>query len=203
MPSPVTFLLSPAFLGGNRGRMLMDERAAFPLAARLREGGAGIGEVFSFVSQLYFRGKLHYARAFARPASGLPGALVITSTRGLVDPDATVTRGDLAEMGAVDIDADLPAFRAPFAEAVRALAAADPAGAVVLLGSVASGKYVDVLLAEMGERLLFPVEFVGRGDMSRGALMLRAAESGVELEYQPVAGAVRRGPRAPKVPPRR
>src|SRR6185295_18728316 len=70
---------------------------------------------------------------------------------------------------------------------------------VVLLGSIATGKYVDVLLDVVGERLLFPTEFVGRGDMSRGALLLRAARSEVELGYAPVAGAVRRGPRARKV----
>jgi hypothetical protein len=70
---------------------------------------------------------------------------------------------------------------------------------VVLLGSIATGKYVDVLLEIMGTRLLFPTDFVGRGDMSRGALMLRAARKGSELSYEPVAGAVRRGRRARRV----
>jgi hypothetical protein len=72
-----------------------------------------------------------------------------------------------------------------------------------LLGSVATGKYVDVLLGAFGERLLFPPEFVGRGDMSRGALLLRAAEAGTELTYGPVVGAIRRGRRPPKLAPRR
>jgi hypothetical protein len=58
---------------------------------------------------------------------------------------------------------------------------------------------VDVLLDVVGERLLFPTEFVGRGDMSRGALLLRAARTDAELIYASVAGAVRRGPRAGKV----
>jgi hypothetical protein len=71
----------------------------------------------------------------------------------------------------------------------------------VLLGSVATGKYVDVLLEFMGERLLFPREFVGRGDMSRGALLLRAVREGKELAYEPVAGAIRHGRRAAKVGP--
>jgi hypothetical protein len=66
---------------------------------------------------------------------------------------------------------------------------------------VATGKYVDVLLDVVGERLLFPTEFVGRGDMSRGALLLRAARAERELAYAAVAGAVRRGPRARKVEP--
>lgn len=202
MANARTFLLSPAFLGGNRGRMLMDERSSFPLAVRLRAGGASLGEVFAFVSQLYFRGKLRYAHAFARPAPGAPGVLVITSARGLVPPEQSVTRDDLVEMAGVDIDTDLPAYRIPFAHDAAELATATAPGDVVLLGSVASGKYVDVLLEGLGERLLFPAEFVGRGDMSRGALLLRAAESGVELEYRPVQGAVRRGPRAPRVGPR-
>jgi hypothetical protein len=67
---------------------------------------------------------------------------------------------------------------------------------------VATGKYVDVLLEVMGERLLFPVDFVGRGDMSRGGLLLRAAEQGRELHYEPVAGAVRRGRRPPRLAPK-
>src|SRR5262249_32645808 len=70
----------------------------------------------------------------------------------------------------------------------------------VLLGSIASDKYVELLLEILGQRLLFPVDFVGRGDMSRGGLMLRAARSGTELPYGPVQGAVRRGPRPPRLP---
>lgn len=202
MASARTFLLSPAFLGGNRGRMLLDERSVSPLAVRLREGTTSLGELFGFVSQLYFRGKLRYARVFERPSAGAPGTLVITSTRGLLDPDVPVARADVAELASVDIDLGLPAYRVPFTRAVRDLGAAAPGAEVVLLGSIASGKYVDVLLEVLGDRLLFPVDFVGRGDMSRGALLLRAAEAGVELQYQPVIGAVRRGPRAPRIPPR-
>ena len=67
------------------------------------------------------------------------------------------------------------------------------------MGSIATGKYVDVLERVFGERLLFPAEFVGRGDMSRGGMMLRAARAGEELEYRPIAGAARRGPRPPKL----
>ena len=72
---------------------------------------------------------------------------------------------------------------------------------MILLGSVASGKYVDVLLPIFGERLLFPGSFVGRGDMSRGGLMLRAVAAGEELEYQALAGAVRHGQRPAKLAP--
>ena len=72
---------------------------------------------------------------------------------------------------------------------------------VVLLGSIASGKYVDVLQPVFGDRLVFPSAFVGRGDMSRGGLMLRCVLDGVELDYVPVAGATRRGQRPPKLEP--
>jgi hypothetical protein len=71
---------------------------------------------------------------------------------------------------------------------------------IVLLGSIASGKYVDILGRVFGERLVFPADFVGRGDMSRGGLMLRRVREGRELDYTPVLTAVRRGPRPPKLP---
>jgi hypothetical protein len=73
---------------------------------------------------------------------------------------------------------------------------------VVLLGSIATGKYVDVLTTMLGERLRFPIAFVGRGDMSRGGLMLRCVAAGTELEYVTVAPDVRRhGVRPPRLAP--
>jgi len=74
---------------------------------------------------------------------------------------------------------------------------------VILLGSIASGKYVDVLLATFRDRLRFPSEFIGRGDMSRGGLMLRCAVDRQELSYVAVAGAIVSGKRPPKLAPRR
>jgi len=76
-------------------------------------------------------------------------------------------------------------------------------GEVILLGSIATGKYVDLLLANLGQRLRFPADFVGRGDMSRGGLMLRCAADLHELSYVPVAGAILNGKRPPKLVPRR
>ena len=70
---------------------------------------------------------------------------------------------------------------------------------IVLLGSIATGKYVDPLLTVFGERLLFPESFVGRGDMSRGGLLLRATREGTELEYASLAGSERHGRRPPKL----
>lgn len=195
------FLLSPAHCGGKRAAILLNEHATFPLAQRLRSSGLTLGEAFSFLSGLYFRGKLTYAARFAVPPAGQAGVQVITTDRGLLPVDTAVGLRDLREFGTVDIRADAPLYRTPLERDLIRLQSVEDLE-IVLLGSVASGKYVDVLLDAMGERLLFPVEFVGRGDMSRGALLLRAAEAGRELVYQPVAGAVRRGRRPPKLPPR-
>ena len=194
----VTFLLSPAWCGGKRAQMLLNERATFALAQRLGQpGGASIGEVFSFLSGLYFRGKIAYVQKFARPGEGA-GALVITPTRGLVPIDTPLSRADLVEFAAVDIATSDERFRRPFERDIAALATRIT-GNVVLLGSVATGKYVDILVDLLGDRLFFPGDFVGRGDMSRGGLMLRRAREGRELDYIPVAGAVRHGPRPPKL----
>ncbi len=196
------FLLSPAHCGGKRAAILLNERADFPLAQRLRSPGITLGEAFSFLSGLYFRGKLTYAAHFARPPEGHAGVRVITTDRGLLPPDTPIGARELREFGTVDIRADRPEYHRPLRRDLGPLEELDGLE-IVLLGSVATGKYVDVLLERLGERLLFPVEFVGRGDMSRGALLLRAAEAGRELTYEPVAGAVRRGPRPPKLAPRR
>jgi hypothetical protein len=196
------FLLSPAHCGGKRAAILLNERADFPLAQRLRSRGITLGEAFSFLSGLYFRGKLTYAAHFARPPESQAGVRVITTDRGLLPPDTPIGARELREFGTVDIRADRPEYHTPLRRDLGPLEELDGLE-IVLLGSVATGKYVDVLLERLGERLLFPVEFVGRGDMSRGGLLLRAAETGRELTYEPVAGAVRRGPRPPKLAPRR
>jgi hypothetical protein len=179
----------------------MSPRATFPLAARLRTPeGAQIGEVFSFLSGLYFRGKLTYAAAFASTVERVPGILVVTTDRGLVPPETMIRVEDLVAFAGVDIGAADERFRSPMRRDIEALATAlGEDGVVVLLGSIATGKYVDLLIEHMGERLLFPIDFVGRGDMSRGGLLLRHARSGVELPYAPVVGAVRHGKRPPKL----
>ena len=198
------FLLSPAHCGGRRAQLLFREEAAFPLAVRMRETGAPIGEVFAFLSGLYFRGKLAYGHAFARRASTPHGVLVITPGLGLIDPARVVTLADLRGIAAVGVAVDEPRYRAPLEEHAAALAASLTGDdRVVLLGSIATGKYVDVIERHLDGRLRFPAEFVGRGDMSRGGLMLRCVESRQELTYVPIAGAVRHGPRPPKLEPLR
>ena len=188
--------------------MVMSERAQFDLAMRLRNGGGvAIGEVFAFVSGLYFKGKLTYALEFARPpepgaALAGSGVLVITPTAGLRAAETAITMDALRRFAGVDIAANDPRYRRPLVASARALdEEIGPECDVVLLGSIASAKYVDVLTDVFGERLLFPIDFVGRGDMSRGGLLLRCVRSGEELRYAPVAGAVRHGPRPPRLAP--
>ena len=201
-PAPARiFLLSPANAAGLRARMILSESAEFALAARLRQEGLPLGEVFSFISGLYFRGKLAYARAFAPAANGVSGSFVITAAGGLVPPDTVVNVERLREISSVPIEAKEPRYRKPLErDARRLLRRVGSECEVVLLGSVATPKYVEPLLEVFGERLMFPAEFAGRGDMSRGGLMLRCARSGAELTYVPVATAVRHGPRPPKLP---
>jgi len=195
------FLLSPASTSGRRAALLFSDGAAFPLALAVREaGGATVGDVFSFLSGLYFRGKLAYATRFAAPPAGTPGALVITSSRGLMPPDSRVDLGVLREFAGVPIDVHEERYRAPLLrDAVRLRDSIDERTEVVLLGSIATDKYVSLLQDVFGERLKFPLEFVGRGDMSRGGLMLRCVDSATELTYTAIAGAVRRGQRPPKL----
>jgi hypothetical protein len=195
------FLLSPAFCGGKRAKLLFNPNASFPLAVRLRAGGVPIGELFAFLSGLYFRGKLAYARAFARAPRGAPGLLVITPTRGLVDPDILLTLDDMREFAEVNIATQSERFIEPLARDARALAAASRSAPAILLGSIATDKYIGTLAAAFGNRLRFPEEFVGRGDMSRGGLLLRSVRESRELTYIAVLGATRRGARPPKLVP--
>jgi len=171
-----------------------------PLTARLENSGAPLGEVFTFMSSLYFRGKLAYATAFGAPPAGWSGALVITPGRGLVAAESPIRIADLKAMATVPVDEDEPRYREPLLRDARSLGQAlGSEGRAVLLGSVASAKYVTPLLEVFGERLHFPATFVGRGDMSRGGLMLRCARAGTPLECVPVRGAVLHGTRPPKL----
>lgn len=184
---------------------MLDPRARFPLAAALRSPeGAPLGDIFAFVSSLYFRGKRAYAEAFGRLPPELDGNLVISPGEGLRALGERVTLERLRAWSAIDVDARNPLFVEPLVEHAEALERAHGATArFVLLGSVASNKYVRPLTRVLGDHLLFPTDFVGRGDMSRGALLLRAARDGRELGYEPVEGAVRHGPRAPRLTARR
>jgi hypothetical protein len=193
------FVLSPASCGGKRAALLFNDRAEFDIARRVRSRqGASLGEVFSFLSGLYFRGKLTYARKFENPPPlGGSGIHIITPTDGLCSPALMVTTKDLERFRAVPIEADESRYRLPLeGDAERLAEEIGPNCQVVLLGSVATGKYVEVLEPIFGERLLFPREFLGHGDMARGGMLLDHAASGRELTYIPVSHPSRLGSRS-------
>ena len=122
-PGHRIFLLSPAYAGGERARMILRDQAQFELARSLRDSkGASVAEVFTFLSGLYFRGKIAYADAFARPPRGMPGVLVITPTRGLIDARTRIRLDDLREFAAVDIHQDDSRYRLPIEREARRLA---------------------------------------------------------------------------------
>ena len=167
--------------------MLLNERAEFALARQLRQTGAPLGEVFSFLSGLYFRGKLTYARAFAEPARDTSGIFIITAGRGLLDPSTIVSPQDLREFQSIPISENEPRYRDPLVQDAQHLAATFPAAKFVLLGSLATRKYTAALQPIFADRLLFPAAFIGRGDMSRGSLLLRAVDDGRQLDYLPIS----------------
>lgn len=185
------FFLSPATLGGRRAESLLRDDAGSELAGALREGRLTIAEMFAYTSSLYFRGKSAYARAFAQAPPGVGGAWVITTDRGLVSLDMPVTPALLREMASVQIDPAEPRYRDPLVASARAMRErAGPGCQAVLLGSLATAKYLEPLHEAWGEALVAPEAFFGLGDMSRGSLMLRAVEEGRELVYVPARGAV-------------
>jgi hypothetical protein len=183
--------------------MLLSPKADFPLAVQLRSlEGAPLGDVFAFMSGLYFRGKLTYARAFA-PSDATPAQIrIITTNRGLLTPEYRVRPQDVADFACVDLSDAGAEFQGPLLrDATRIADDVDDDTLIVLLGSIATNKYVGPLMQVFGKRVVFPLEFVGRGDMSRGGLLLRYASERREMEYVPVANAVRHGKRPPKLSP--
>ena len=193
--------MSPANLAGIRAGYVLGNGGS-ELARRLGKEGVTLGELFSFVSGLYFRGKLAYARAFSAPPLRMSGSFVITASAGLLGPETIVTRDQVRGWAMNDIHANEQRYRVPLERDCCLLL--DGMGSqceVILLGSVATPKYVEPLLQVFGENLLFPAEFVGRGDMSRGGLMLRCVEAGKELTYVPILSAKLHGPRPAKLVP--
>lgn len=183
--SSKVFLLSPANMSGLRARQLTSPRAKFD-AARLYQSpeGVPIAIAYAFMSALYFRGKIAYALQFA-PTSDI---FVIAPGFGLVTPDWRITAERMKVLAKTEVDVRKRNYRKPLERSALELAERlDEDSQVVLLGSVASGKYVDILRPVFGERLVFPAMFAGLGDMSRGGLLLRAARANRELEYTSLA----------------
>jgi hypothetical protein len=178
------FLLSPANLAGVRGKRLLQGSSRFELSLRLQSSQATLGEIFSFVSGLYFRGKLAYASQFARPPVGISGVRIITSSSGLLPPEYLATLDWLRATTESSIDPENPQYRDPLIRDAQLICGALPQAArVVLLGSIATPKYVAPLLEVLGHRLYYPLDFAGRGDMSRGSLLLRCTRENRELSY--------------------
>jgi hypothetical protein len=198
------FILSPANTGGERANLIFNPTARFDLARRLRHESVPLWEVFSFLSGLYFRGKYTYANRFAHPPRCLPGTYVITSNRGLLPAEVEVDLEQVRDFAQVPIDPSEPRYTEPMERDSQLLAEAVGSDCqAVLLGSIGTKKYAEILLPHFGPRLFFPSAFVGRGDMSRGGLLLRSVAEGRELEYVAVQNAVRTGKRPKRLSPRR
>lgn len=159
-----------------------------PLTEALRRGSSvPLGDVYSAISGLYFGGKRDYARHFNRLREHPP--LVITPSRGLLPVDTPVDHATLRRFSETPIDLGESTYVEPLLETSRAVLESLHTGAdVVLLGSVATPKYLAPLGEVFGERLLIPRSFVGRGSLSRGSLLRRAVASDRELEYVEAAG---------------
>lgn len=182
------FLLSPANVNGRRAEHFLRKGATGALALRYQAGELPVDEAFAYISALYFRGKVAYAGRFGAGRGELPGALVIVPGFGLVPCGWLLDAGKMRKIRRTSVDASRPSYRKPLEGAVRLLATQlKPEDRVVLLGSVATGKYLDILVPQLGHQLMFPGAFAGTGDMKRGSLMLRAAASGAELTYAQVA----------------
>ncbi len=191
------FLLSPANLKGVRGQRLLHSRTHSELGDRLRVQGATLAELFCHTSSLYFRGKLAYARFFARTPTGFEGCHIITSSRGLLGPDTVVDMETIQELASgAEIDLEDDRYRIPLLRDAARLETTLPQDCqVVLLGSVATEKYVAPLKEVFGRRLVFPTAFIGRGDMSRGGLLLRSVRENRELAYASAQVHRRKGAR--------
>lgn len=182
------YLLSPANCGGKRASYLLRPDGRSELARRLREpAGASLGDVYTFMSGLYFRGKMAYARTFASPPPGAPGILVIVPGLGLRSPDTRIGLSELEAIARVPVDPDEPLYLDPLLQDATRLSVHTDQCDIILLGSVATAKYLLPLGAVLGDRLRYPQEFIGIGDMSRGALMLRCARDRRPLTYVPGA----------------
>jgi hypothetical protein len=193
------FLISPANTSGVRWQRVVNGKSQSSLALRLREWGAPLADVFSFMSTLYFRGKLDYAQKFSNPPDNRPGVYLIAPSRGLLLPTELVTIDDMAAIAAVRALHTNPNFRDPLERDARRISSeAGPTTQFILLGSIATLKYVEPLSNVFGLRLLFPSEFLGRGNMSRGSLLFRCCRENRELSYSAVTEDLLHPPKRPK-----
>lgn len=178
------FVLSPANCNGLRARWILRKNSRSELARRMRDDGAPLAEIFSFLSALYFRGKLAYARTYAEPPAACPGIWIITPTVGLVPHDTIIRMAQLRGFSRGRIHVKSKLYCSSLRRTAGKLAGEIGSDCeLVLLGSLATGKYLDILGPIFGSRLQVPQEFIGRGDMSRGGLLLRCVKETKELNY--------------------
>ena len=192
------FLLSPASAHGARARPLLELEPRTQLARQLSTSeGVPLGDVFRYLSGLYFNGKLAYARAFASPPSTIAGegVYVITLSDGLLLPTTVLRTEDVRRFAAVEMGSEV--YGRALERGARVLA--EQVGGecdLIFLGSVGSGKYTDLLLPIFGERLLFPPVLQSQGQLERGAFLLRCVQEQRELEYVPLTELLSRRTRA-------
>ena len=152
------FLLSPANVTGIRAGQILSDCAQSELRElqmRLRREGVTLGELFCFISGLYFRGKLAYARAFARGPRNFPGTYVITACGGLIPPETRVTLEQVWDICCGDVGPTSGRYRVPLDRDLRSLSELATDCQIVLLGSIATPKYVDPLLEILGRTVVF------------------------------------------------
>ena len=126
--------------------MLLNPGANFELAAKLRAGAATLGEVYSFISGLYFRGKVAYSDAFGSAPQDLPPAVVIVQGLGLLPLQTLMTAEKLTAAGAVSIERDHIAYRTALLRDAKAVKSASGASCqFVLLGMTAQYDLISAL----------------------------------------------------------
>jgi hypothetical protein len=189
------FLISPANMSGVRGARLLCETGTGDIHTRLKGEGVELGEVFTHVSSLYFRGKLEYGNAFGGTLSGSSGAYIITPNAGLMSPKTKVRLEELRAICNTEINAGNEQFCRPLESDIRRLREKCEGSRFVLLGSIATPKYVEPLMRVLEGDLFYPSAFAGLGDMSRGALLLQCVRTQVELDYTRYGPAARRNKR--------
>src|SRR5215510_9760378 len=122
-----------------RSLWLLRDSASFDLALKFRQGLATIGEIYTFTSGLYFRGKMAYSEAFAAAPEGVPHAVIIVPGAGLVPPDTRINADQLRVIASVPVDEDNDAYSEPLLRDAHLLNAhAGTECRYVLLGSVAT-----------------------------------------------------------------
>ena len=199
----------PTAAAGARQQVLSPQ-AAF--AARrgscARAQGAPLGDVFTFVSGLYFRGKLAYARRFASPPEPRIrrrlGRARHHAERRAPQPETPVTRRRAARLRRRRRRSRPTRATGGRSSGARArwLREIGADCEVVLLGSIASPKYVDVLLDDLRRAPAVPDRFRRpRRHEPRRPAAAQARARASSSTYAPMAGAVRHGARPPKLPP--